>query len=85
MENNKSNLPELPLSSDKDFWGDADIHTGLIPQKVSHNSLSDTGHYFVRKSGKEAQCIHCDWGFHLDTGDKIIDGHLYDKTKTLII
>ncbi len=81
----KEKLADLPVSTDTDFWGDADIHTNLVATPVKHTELSDRGHYFVRKAGKEAQCIHCGWGFHLDTGDRIVDGHLYNNKKELII
>ncbi len=70
----KQNLDDLPGSSDK-FWKDADVHTGITPTR-----MFDDNHYFVRIAGHQAQCTHCDWGFQLDPGDKIVDGHLFDKT-----
>lgn len=73
----KQKLDDLPASSDKEFWAEADIHTNIVPEKVH---FFEQAHEFKRISGREAQCIHCDWGFDLDPGDKIIDGHLYDKT-----
>jgi hypothetical protein len=77
----KTNLDELPASSDSDFWLEAEIHTNLTPEEVNKSGE----HYFIRTTGRQAQCQHCDWGFELDPGDKIIDGHLYDKKGTLII
>lgn len=73
-------LDDLP-ESQSDFWKDAEVHTGIVP----HNILADHGHYFKRVSGHQAYCEGCGWGFQLDSGDKIIDGHLYDKKKKLII
>lgn len=67
-------LDDLPPSSDKEFWKDADVNTGLEPVK-----MFDQVHYFMRIPGHQAQCNHCSWGFQLDPGDKIIDGHLFDR------
>lgn len=80
MEETKTNLDSLPDSSDKEFWGDADVHSNLTPQIVFDNK-----HYFVRKTGHEAECEHCGWGFALDPGDHVRDGHLYDKDDKLVI
>ena len=75
----KVKLENLPGSEDKEFWGDAEIHTGIVPQKINNDE-----HYFVRLTGREAECLHCNWGFALDPGDKIIDGKLYDKNGKFI-
>jgi hypothetical protein len=75
-------LPSLPENGDKEFWGDAEVHGNLTPQKLP---FFDQPHFFIRTKGHEAQCSHCDWGFTLDPGDKITDGHLYDKTGKLVI
>lgn len=77
----KNRLPELPSSDDKKFWSEAEIHTGLIPEPV----VVGGAHYFIRKTAKQAQCTHCEWGFELDPGDSIEDGHLYDKKGKLVI
>ncbi len=53
----REKLGDLPSSSDTDFWGDADIHTNLVPEPLHKNGT----HYFVRRTGREAQCTHCDW------------------------
>ena len=74
-------LPNLPPSEDKDFWLEAEIHTGLLPEEVNKGGE----HYFVRTTGRQAQCNHCGWGFELDPGDKVVDGHLYDKKGKLVI
>lgn len=78
----RANLPDLPPNEDKEFWGDAEIHGNLIPKKVP---FFEQPHFFIRVSGHEAQCTHCDWGFALDPGDKIINGHLYDKDGKLVL
>ncbi len=78
-------LPDLPPSDDADFWLEAEIHTNLEGiNKVNVEEGRDK-HYFVRTSGRQAQCKHCDWGFELDPGDKIENGHLYDKKGQLVI
>ncbi len=88
-EAKKPKLPELPPSEDKDFWLEAEIHTGLegLTKEEADKKVKEDKdkHYFVRTTGRQAQCTHCDWGFELDPGDKIIDGHLYDKNGTLVI
>lgn len=71
----KDQLDALPASDDKEFWAEADIHTNIEPK-----NLFDQTHIFKRIAGHQAQCTHCDWGFQLDSGDKIIEGHLFDKT-----
>ena len=82
-------VSDLPESTNKDFWLDAEIHTGIktITQQEADEEVKKEKekHYFVRTTGREAQCTHCGWGFELDPGDKIIDGHLYDKKGKLII
>lgn len=68
-------LDSLPSSDDKEFWAEADVHTNIEPK-----NLFDQVHIFKRIAGHQAQCTHCNWGFQLDSGDKIIEGHLFDKT-----
>jgi hypothetical protein len=80
MEQKSKNLDPLPESQNK-FWEGAEVHTNIVPQPVNN----DNNHYFVRIKGHEAQCTHCDWGFVLDPGDKILDGHLYDRSGKLVI
>lgn len=75
----KKALDDLP-SSDNEFWDKADIHTNLQP-KNWFNEI----HHFVRIAGHQAQCTHCDWGFQLDPGDKILNGHLYNKKNEKVI
>jgi hypothetical protein len=75
------NLDPLPPSGDKEFWGDAEVNV-VTPQKVG---FFDQPHFFIRRTGHEAQCTHCDWGFALDPGDKIKDGHLYDRSGKLVL
>jgi hypothetical protein len=76
QEGSKGRLESLPSSNDTDFWAEADVHTGIEPKVM----FLDQNHYFERVSGHQAMCRHCDWGFQLDPGDKIIDGHLFDRT-----
>lgn len=78
MENTK--LDDLPGSSDDKFWGGSDVRTGIVPQK-----MFDDDHYFKRVSGHEGYCDHCGWGFALDPGDKIKDGHVYTREDLLVI
>lgn len=78
---NKKKLDDLPPSENKEFWGDAEIHTGITP----HSELSEDGHHFIRVAGNEAQCTKCHWGFYLDPGDYVEDGHLYTAKKKFII
>lgn len=77
----KVQLDDLPESSNKEFWGDADTHTGITPQVL----FDQGGHIFRRVSGHEAYCDHCGWGFALDPGDKVKEGHVYTKDGTLVI
>ncbi len=79
MDNQR--LDDLPPSDDKEFWSEADIHTNIEP-KVH---FLDQPHVFERAAGHEAQCTHCSWGFALDPGDRIIEGHLFDKKGKRII
>jgi hypothetical protein len=66
-------LDSLPASNDK-FWEGADVHPNIEPKKC----FIDNPHFFVRVPGHQAQCKDCWWGFQLDPGDKIVDGHLFD-------
>lgn len=82
METTKGkSLDDLPGSDDVVFWEHAEVHTTVI----THDWKDDHKHYFKRMSGREAYCEGCGWGFVLDVGDKIIDGHLYDKNQKLVI
>lgn len=76
----KAQLDALPPSDDKEFWEGADVHK--VEPKVM---FLDQKHNFIRVAGHQAQCTHCDWGFQLEPGDKIIDGHLVDKTGKQVI
>lgn len=76
-----SKLESLPASDDRDFWSEADIHTNIVPKVL----FEDEPHYLVRISGHQAHCTHCNWGFELDPGDNIVDGHLYNDSGILVI
>jgi len=78
-KSSKRRLDDLPESGSK-FW-DGEVNTGLTP----HSILDEHGHYFERVTGHQAYCEGCGWGFQLDPGDKITDGHLYDKKGKLVI
>lgn len=73
------NLDELPGSESR-FW-DGEVHTDLKP----HKETSEDGHFFEYTSAVSAQCKLCNWGFQLEPGDKIKNGHLYDKKGKLVI
>jgi len=75
----KTNLPDLPGTNDKKFWGDAECYLNT-PSDV----YSPGPHYFERVSGHSAQCKHCNWGFQLEPGDKVENGHVYSNGKIVI-
>jgi hypothetical protein len=75
----KLKLPDLPKSDDV-FWEGAEIHCGLLMKEDPNEK-----HYFIRTSGRQAQCRLCDWGFELDPGDYLIDGHLFNKSGKFVI
>jgi hypothetical protein len=75
----KVSLDNLPPSTDGDFW-DGEINTDLKPQR-----FYDDDHWFIRRAGREAQCTKCTWGFALDPGDKVENGHVYTRDSKLII
>ena len=77
---NKATLDDLPSSDDTKFWSEADVHTNIKP-----DDFYDQRHFLVRVPNHQAQCTHCNWGFQLDPGDKIVNGHLYNKDKQLVI
>jgi hypothetical protein len=85
----KTNLPELPPNDDAEFWLDAEIHGNIdaLTKEMAVVAMKAelSKHYFVRTTGRQAQCEHCGWGFELDPGDKIENGHLYDKQGKLVI
>ena len=76
----KPNLDDLPPTEDKDFWKEADVHTNIKPVP-----FFDQAHFLKRVTGHQAQCTHCEWGFQLDPGDKIVDGHLFNKKGEKVI
>lgn len=76
----KSNLPDLPGNEDNDFWGDAERYR-VVPEAT----LSDGPHNFAHISRHQAYCGHCGWGFELDMGDKVVDGHVYTRKGRKVI
>lgn len=74
-------MDELPGSDDAEFWAEADVHTGIEP-KVH---FLDQVHFFIRTRGHQAQCNHCWWGFELEPGDKVVEGHLIARGGKLVI
>lgn len=79
--NQKASLNDLPGSEDKEFWEEAEVHTNL----VAEDFLKEHKHFLNKVRGNEAYCEGCGWGFQLDPGDEIRDGHLYNKTGKYII
>lgn len=85
MENNaqgqkSSRLEDLPESS-SEFW-DGEVHKIEMEEP---KKFADQKHYFERVSARQAYCNHCSYGFELDPGDKIENGHLYDPKGKLVI
>jgi hypothetical protein len=83
----ESNLDPLP-DTRAEYWKEAEVHQ--VPWQTKDEARAEVkrtlkDHYFIRVSGHQAQCTHCDWGFQLDRGDKIKDGHLYDIDGELVI
>lgn len=76
---NVNRLDNLPSSDDKEFW-DGEVFTNLKPER-----FYDDDHFFVRMSGREVQCTKCTWGFALDPGDYVKDGHVYTKDGKLLV
>jgi hypothetical protein len=74
-------LNDLPESS-SEFWDGEKIRIELAEPKVK---FADQPHYFERVKGHQAYCSHCSYGFELDPGDEIRDGHLFDTEGNLII
>lgn len=69
----KVQLDDLP-ESQSEFW-DGEVHrVETVEPKVK---FFDQPHYFERVGGHQAYCSHCNYGFELDPGDKIEEGHLY--------
>lgn len=91
QEDSKKRLDDLP-ESQNDFWDTGEFrgerHTAHWQTKEEARrevKITLKEHYFVRVTGHQAQCTHCNWGFQLDRGDKIRNGHLYDKNGKLVI
>ncbi len=76
---NRKKLDDLPVNESK-FW-DGEVHANIVP----HDWFADHLHFFIRVTGHEAYCEGCGWGFALDGGDKIIEGHLYTKEGKFVI
>ena len=71
-------LPELPDSSDKDFWqGEIEIIEMHDKQRCLHG-----GNLVSRDNS--AFCVNCGAGWLINGQDKIIDGHLYHLDKKII-
>ena len=76
----KPALPDLPPNEDEKFWGDAEQYR-IVPEAT----LSDGPHEFEHVMGHQAYCNHCGWGFELDIGDRVKNGHVYTKKNRLVI
>lgn len=77
----KVQLDDLPESVNE-FWDGEKYRIELFEPKVK---FFDQPHYFERVRGHQAYCNHCSYGFELDPGDKIKEGHLYNKKGRKII
>ena len=72
MKNNgKAKLPDLPPSSDRNFWGgEVEIIEWHEKARCAHGGN-------LTERNKTAYCINCGAGWNLDGRDRILDGHLY--------
>lgn len=68
----KKELPPLP-DNNHGFWKGAEKYT-FTP---SDPYTCVEQHYFVRKSGTEAQCRDCPVGYMIIPGYDVKEGHIY--------
>jgi len=73
----RSALAPLPESGAK-FWQGAETNTFKI------KSSSKCRHHFIRRSGREVECVNCHAGFVLNIGWRLKDGHIYYKNKKVL-
>ncbi len=78
--NDMQQLDDLPASDNK-FW-DGEVNRIELEEP---KKFFDQIHYFERVSSRQAYCEHCDYGFEVDPGDIIENGHLYTKDGKLVI
>ena len=70
LPNGKSKLPDLPKSSDKDFWLDA-------RNEVYYLKKIDCNHFFQHISAREIECRNCHIGYFYSSGMEVKNGHIY--------
>ena len=70
-------LAPLP-ESDAKFWQGAETNT------IEIKPSSQCRHHFIRRSGREVECINCHAGFVLDTGWHLKKGSIYYKNKKVL-
>lgn len=72
-------LPDLPETSDKEFWGG---YTEIIEMHEKERCLH--GGNLTSRGNNEAWCINCNAVWQLGIGDRILDGHLYHNDLKII-
>lgn len=77
-----ANLPNLPESSDKEFWGDAEQYKSEnreISICSSHSKRDWMTHNgYIDNNNGTISCKFCPWGTILPGYIKLIDGRLRD-------
>lgn len=76
----KTKLDNLP-DNEHEMWEHAELYGNIVPELF----VKGGEHSFVRRTAREVQCIHCDWGFLLDATDYLKDGHVYQSNGKLIV
>jgi hypothetical protein len=76
------NLPDLPESSDKEFWGEGQRYSHKpIPIKVCHihtgKEWKKHGGYIDNHDGT-ITCKWCPWGTRIPGYLKVVDGRIID-------
>ena len=67
-------LAPLPESGDK-FWDNAEV------EKTKMRSAPKCNHVFIRRTGREVECLNCHAGFVLGNNWHLKEGHIYYKNK----
>lgn len=77
-----ADLPELPSSSDEEFWGDAEKHQNF--HRPIHICETHTKERFMEHTGYIAnpdgtiRCKFCDWGSFLPGYYRVLNGKVID-------
>jgi len=77
-----SNLPNLPESTNEEFWGDAEKHTSVnrpieICETHTKDNWSQHNGYIDNHNGT-ITCKFCPWGTFLPGYMKVIEGRVKD-------